>query len=74
MTQNRKGKKSRNGSRESKKRFEVEAIDTIIEEMAEYICDELCKHVGSCQEDELLKRCDECRINEFNRKIINEYR
>lgn len=74
MTQNRKGKKSRNGSRESKKRFEVEAIDTIIEEMAEYICDELCKHAGGGQEDELLKRCDECRINEFNRKIINEYR
>ena len=74
MTQNQKGKRNRNGSRESKNRFEAGVMDSLIEEMAEYICDELCKHTENETEEGLLRRCDECRINEFQRKILNECR
>lgn len=72
MTQNLQEEESRNGSRGSKNKSEISIMDTIVEEMTEYVCDELCRYT-ECSEEELLRRCDECRINEFQRRILNEY-
>lgn len=73
MNQNQKEKKNQNGSRESNEQSKISIMDVIVEEMTEYICDELCKHREGKTEEEMLRSCDKCRMEEFQRRILNEY-
>ena len=51
---------------------EVE-MDKTVTEMMEHICDELCRFPRELDEEELDKKCDECRMDEFCCNILNKY-
>ncbi len=40
-------------------------IDQITTEMAEHICDELCRHPKELTKDELIDICAECKLGQF---------
>ena len=48
------------------------SIDQITTEMAEHICDELCRHPKELAENELIDICAECKIGQYICDILNE--
>lgn len=50
-------------------------MDRLTTEMAEYICDNLCKYPVECQDEEGLEEiCCKCRMEQFICDILNECR
>ena len=51
-----------------------QVMETITTEMAEYICDNLCKHPCNIKDVEKLEDvCAECKMCDFVCNICNEY-
>lgn len=49
-------------------------MDEITTEMAEFICDDLCKHrEEGLSQDELDEICCECKMGQFICNILNEH-
>lgn len=48
-------------------------MDRITTEMAEHICDNLCKYPNSVSEDELIEHCSNCKMGRFVCDILNEH-
>lgn len=46
-------------------------MNNITTEMAEYVCDHICKYPCGMKQDELEKQCDSCLIDKFIIKICN---
>lgn len=49
------------------------AMDKITTEMAEHVCDNLCRFPREMEQEELEEHCCECRMGEFICNILNEY-
>lgn len=47
-------------------------IDQITTELAEYICDELCRHPKDLAEKELEEICCECKLGQYICDTLNE--
>lgn len=47
-------------------------IMKITTEMAEHICDELCRHPKEMAENELEEICCECKLGQYICDILNE--
>lgn len=48
-------------------------MDTITTEMAEHICDKLCRFPMEMEQEELDEHCCECKMGRFICDILNEY-
>lgn len=48
-------------------------MDKITTEMAEYICDNLCRFPREMEQEELDEHCTECKMGQFICDILNEY-
>ena len=46
-------------------------LTKLTNELQEYICDNLCKYPWVCREEQLMKKCEECQIDEFVNDIQN---
>ena len=45
-------------------------MKTLINELKEYICDELCKYPCVCRNEEhLMEVCEECQVEEYLEQI-----
>ncbi|MDD3140738.1 MAG: hypothetical protein PHX08_17455 [Lachnospiraceae bacterium] len=48
-----------------------EKLNEMSTEMAEHICDNICKHPGNVSEDELENICCECKLGQYICNILN---
>ncbi len=49
------------------------SMEDITTKMQEYICDRICKHPISCDEQELDVTCGVCKMEQFVKNILQEY-
>ena len=48
-------------------------MDKIITEMAEHICDHLCRFPREMEQEELDEHCADCKMEQFICDILNEH-
>ena len=46
-----------------------DSIDKITTEMMEHVCDNLCKHPGLCNQNQLDAICNDCKMGGYVRKL-----
>ena len=67
-------KTSEQAIKQAKKTSEENTMEKITTEMAEYICDKLCKEpLKAKSQEELEEVCIECQLGSFICGILNEY-
>ncbi len=52
---------------------EESTMDKITTEMAEHICDHLCRFPREMEQEELDEHCTDCKMGQFVCDILNEY-
>lgn len=52
---------------------EQNQMDAITTELAEHICDKLCRFPREMEQEELDEHCDDCKMDQFICDILNEY-
>lgn len=58
---------------------EESAMDKIVSELAEFICDVICKHPGTVEGDSYITQqdlediCIECNISQHIQNVLNQY-
>lgn len=52
---------------------EESTMDKITTEMAEHICDHLCRFPREMEQEELDEHCADCKMGQFICDILNEY-
>lgn len=55
-----------------KGRSRMNKIDLITTEMAEHICDELCRYPVFFKDESLENNCAECKLGQYICDILNE--
>lgn len=71
MIQNQEEKRNPNGSNGQNET--QEGMEEIIEEMATFICDDLCRFRDALNQERLEKHCSKCDLKDYISKLQAEY-